>query len=251
MAAVFTQDELHRLAWGNCIQSEVGEYFYRGAEPYKYEHTDPPAFVIWKIRNAMWHWGWVDDYNVFVDAYEGIRRWTFHPDFEIRLDHTRGCNERGTAQHLLKVYDVKSEKEPVYLDGAFGFLVYYKGEHVLTIGFSPSRHGILLTQVQMRQKKGNRWLYRLHKNYLDYVIDRFMDAFPTTPICLADGSSAVAAIRNFYGQHKDVFDAKGAGTRIQAFYDQPLAGYARGKKVKGNMVDFYTLVKKEVIHQAV
>lgn len=244
LSAVFTPDELSRLDWDATIQSGVYEYLYRGDSRYTDEHTDPPAFVLWKIRNAMWRWGWVNDYNVFVDAYEGIRRLTFHEGFEVRLDHTRGCNERGLAQHLLHARDWKSTEEPVYLDSAFGLLVYYKGVHVLTIGFTPSCHGILLAQVQMRKKKGNRWMWKVSKNYLEHVIDRFHEAFPSTPICLVDGASAVAAIRSFYGDRKAEFDAKGAAPRIQAFYDQPLEGYTRGKVVEGDRVLFHTLTKK-------
>lgn len=242
MAEVFTSDELQRILWGGFVQSELGDYFQYGAN-YRDRgaHTDPPAHVLWKIRNAMCRWGWVDDYNVFVDAYEGIRRLTFLDGFDVRLDHTRGCNPRGTAQHLFQAQDYDSTESIVYLDASMGLLVYHKGEHVLTVGFSPTRHGILLAQVQLRKKKGNRWLFKLPKNYLELVIDRFHEAFPATPICLVDGASAVFEIRSFYGDRKDEFDAKGAGPRIQSFYDQPLAGYTRSKAVQVGRMTFHTL----------
>jgi hypothetical protein len=246
LAKVFTPDELARLAWGEIIQNEIDEYFRNGNQRMGYEdHPIPADHVLFQIRNGMWRWGWSEDYNVFVDAYEGLRRLTFHEGFEVRLDHARSCNERGTAFHLVsRQCESKDDtRDPVFLDGKFGLIVYYKGKHVLTVGFTPTVYGILIQQVQLREKKGNRWLFKLPKNYLEYVIDCFVAAFPTMPINLVEGESLIRMIRKSYGKDAAAFDAKAASERILSFYNQPLAGYARGAKVHTGGMTFYTLSK--------
>src|SRR3546814_1923886 len=59
------------------------------------------------------------------------------------------------------------------LDGVFAYLVQYKGEHVMTLGFSLiNDRQILLQQVQLKNRTGNRWLFRFPENRLEFIIDR-------------------------------------------------------------------------------
>lgn len=223
LAAVFTPDELTRLWWSAAVSSKVCDHLYDRDEEHPLDH------VVWKVRHAMWMWGWSDDYNLLVDAYEGLRRLSFGEGFEVRLDHTNSINERGTA-----VYTRNAPPKPVWLDGEFGLLVYYKGKHVLTVGFSPTAAGVLVHQVQLREKRGNRFIYKLPKPYLEHTLDCFRAAFPTLPVLLIDGAEAVHRIRQAYGKRaKEDFDPTGAPERIQAFYDQPLGGYERVPVEKG------------------
>ncbi len=209
LAAVFSPDELSRLAWSSPTTNEVTDAFE--AHPYR--------MVLHKIQNSMWHWGCsAKDYNRMVCFYGGFRRFVFADGLEARLDHVNAFRSLGYAEH----------HDTLYLDGEFAFVIYRGGDHVLTIGFSVSKHGVLLRQVQLRQPKGNRWLFRLPKPLLEHVIDRFFAAFPGEAICLAEGASNVAAIRKAYGSGPSPLDAPGVTERVSAFYDQDLCSYVRG-----------------------
>jgi hypothetical protein len=113
----------------------------------------------------------------------------------------------------------------VYLDGKFGYQVVYKGQHVLTIGFSPSIHGLMVGQVQLREPKGNRWLYKLSKPLLPYTLDRLAATF-SCPLWLVTGDSAVKQNHSSYDAKAFVPDQV-LDARMRSFYDQPLGGYRR------------------------
>jgi hypothetical protein len=115
-----------------------------------------------------------------VRAYRSIRRFNFGlPGFTVRLDYSTYYNPRGYAKC-----------SGVFLDGVFGFLVYYGDEHVLTIGFSVAPNDqLLVTQIQLAKQKGNRFLYKLPLHYVDHVLARLIVAFPHFEIFLVDGES--------------------------------------------------------------
>src|SRR3546814_4012996 len=76
------------------------------------------------------------------------------------------------------------------LDGVFAYLVQYKGEHVMTLGFSIiNDRQILLQQVQLKNRTGNRWLFRFPENRLEFIIDKFRSAFRGYRIHIVDGKS--------------------------------------------------------------
>lgn len=114
-----------------------------------------------------------------MDAYEGIRNFEMGIDgFELTLDCTTGYNEKGY-----------SRETRTYLDGVFGFLVHWKSKHVMTIGFSiADNRRILLQQVQAKSKTGNRWMFKLPANRMEFIIDRLSQAFPLHQILIADGA---------------------------------------------------------------
>lgn len=138
--------------------------------------------LVRKISSSMWRWsGGRPDWNNIVSAYNIIRAFEFHPNFSVRLDYSTWFNEKGYSEHTR-----------TYLDGALAFLIYYKNEHVMTIGFSVmSGRRILLQQVQLKKPKGNRWLFKLPNNYLEYVIDLFFKTFQKYRIYLVDGNDIV------------------------------------------------------------
>jgi hypothetical protein len=139
--------------------------------------------LVKKIISSMWRWGHRrSNWNDVVSAYNGIRSFDFgKKDFSVRLDHSTWYNEKGYSEHTR-----------IYLDGVFGYLIYYKNTHVMTIGFSilPGRK-LLLQQVQLANRHGNRWLFKLPHNYLEYVIGRMFAAFPKYSIYLVDGQTIV------------------------------------------------------------
>ena len=153
---------------------------------------DPRYVVVRKIESSVWRWGHAKaDWNELVDAYDGIRRFdlSLH-GFDAVLDHTTGWNEKGYSEH-----------SRTYLDGVFGLVVRHRGRHAMTIGFSfAGRRRILLQQVQLARRSGNRWLYRFPANRLEFVIGRLAAAFPRHAILVADGASLAERTLRSYEQ---------------------------------------------------
>lgn len=232
MAQVFSRNELLQLMWSSPVLCDFEDHF-SDDRIHPYEH------LFWKVRHSMWMWGWSANYNDFVRLYGGLRNLSFGPDFEVRLDHTYSINERGTAVYA----PCEAGRLPLWLDGEFGLLVYYKGQHVLTVGFSLTGAGVILHQVQLREKKGNRFLYKLRTPILEYTLDRFVAAFGDVPVLLIDGQAAVGNIRKVKGSLREAFDASEAPARIQAFYDQPLQSYQRVEVAQGTYVRCYRMAR--------
>lgn len=162
---------------------------------------NPTHKLLCKIRNSMWVWeGHQARWNEIVDAYHAIRSFDFDVDgFTITLDHTTGYNERGASQH-----------SRTYLDGVFAYLVHFKGEHVMTIGFSIiGERRLLLQQVQLKNRTGNRWLFRIPGNRLEHVIDRMHAAFTGYHIHIVDGADvAEKSISCYRNERKQVQELK-------------------------------------------
>ena len=167
----FTFDQLCKTRYGQLftMDSSVEELF----------RNDPEYHIVQKIQNSMWRWGCGNGvWNELVDAYNGLRSFSIQrPDFDVRLDFTTGYNERGYSQEAR-----------VYLDGVFGILIYYKGEHVLTLGFSfmKGRH-LLVQQIQLAKRKGNRFLFKIPANRVEFLLQRLSVAFPRHKLCMVDG----------------------------------------------------------------
>src|SRR5581483_4269851 len=127
------------------------------------------------VSSAKW--------NEVVDAYNALRSFSVMPEkgFELLLDHSTYYNEYGWSHY-----------NRLYLDGVFGYLLLYKGEHVLTIGFSiMGGKRLLIQQVQAPARKGNRALYRLPHNRVEFVIELFERHFEGYELSLVTGESLV------------------------------------------------------------
>ncbi|MFA6536046.1 MAG: hypothetical protein WC250_00005 [Candidatus Paceibacterota bacterium] len=174
--AGFTFEELCMLKHSSKFRmsSSVRDFFERNVR-----HE-----VIQKITNSMWRWSFYKSgWNEIVEIYDRLRHFTFSddPNFEVRLDYTTYHNEYGHAKF-----------SRVYIDGTFAYLVYYKRKHIMTIGFSlAGKSRILIQQVQSAKQSGNRYLYKLPKNRLEFVIELFRKNFPTYSLYLIDGKSLV------------------------------------------------------------
>lgn len=146
----------------------------------KYLETNAVHLLVHKLRSSAWRWGFSRlDWNDTVASYNGLRSFSMGVDgLEATLDHTRWHHYHGHAEH-----------SGTYLDGAFAYLVHYKGEHVMTIGFSiVGDRRLLLQQVQLKNAKGNRWLFKMAANRVEHVIDRLLAAFPGFTLFIADGA---------------------------------------------------------------
>lgn len=207
LAKAFSRDELIRLWHDSIFASKLDDHL---------EEHDP---LIWKVRHALWRYGCSRDYQRFVACHNGLARLAVDlPDFAVRITHTRSINTAAWAAH--------GRDKPLYLDASFGVLLYYRGEHAMTIGFAPSEYGILVAQVQLREKRGNRFLYKLPMPYLDFALDLVQRAFPEETLHLVTGTSTTSAIRSAYGKDADKLAAETI-TRVERFYDQALSSYVR------------------------
>ena len=161
---------------------------------------DPKYRIVHKIQSSMWRWGHKKvKWNELVHVYNSIRSFSLDREgFSVRLDYTTSVNECG-----------RSEYSRTYLDGVFAYLVYYKGKHVMTLGFSVAAgKKLLIQQIQLKQPQGNRWLFKLPPNYTEYVIDCFAKAFPNYKLYIVEGASLVAKYLKDYTDHYKYADNK-------------------------------------------
>lgn len=172
--ATFSFDELCKLHYcpPATMDKSVRELF----------ESDPRYEIVEKIKSSMWRWSYRGRvWNEVVDFYDRLRKFSLGDNFRVRLDHTTYHNEFGYSKY-----------GRIYLDGVFGYLVYFKEEHILTIGFSVlAGKKILLQQVQSAQRRGNRSLFKLPRNRVEFVIERFMQNFDGYELFIVDGRSLV------------------------------------------------------------
>jgi hypothetical protein len=207
LARAYSHEELIWL-WHGCIFSSDLD-----------RHVEEHEALVWKVRHALWRYGGSTDFQQFVECHNGLGRLSVDlPGFGVRVSHTRSINTAAWADH--------GRDNPIYLDASFGALVHYRGEHVMTVGFAPSAYGICVAQVQLRQNRGNRFLYKLPAPYLDFALDLLQRAFPRDALYLVTGASTTAAIRAAYGKGAGKLSAETCG-RVERFYDQAIAGYTR------------------------
>lgn len=227
LAKVFTFDELLYLWVSAFTMTELGTHI---------EKQEP---LLWKVQNALWQYGAERGFNAIARTMNGLRRVSIDlPGFEVKLATTYSINTHGRCWH-----DVG--KKGLYLDGAFALLLYYRGKHVLTVGFSPSREGILVAQVQLREKKGNRFLFQLDRHYLDIALDILARAFHDQDLWLVDGSSAVKAIRRSYPPSIPCTMTSDDEVRIKALYNRPLERFRRTRRTyESNTRKYVRLVPK-------
>ena len=173
----FTAEDLCKLRYASFyyMHDTVNDLF----------ENEPCFYMVDKIKVSILQWSHCDGtWNEVVDAYHLLRQFSFGdlPEgFDVRFDHATYRNECGYSRY-----------SRTFLDGSFGFLLYYKGQHVLTIGFSIiAGRGILVQQVQLKNKRGNRCMYKLPHNRVAYAIDLFRQNFPGYDLFIADGGDLV------------------------------------------------------------
>ncbi len=216
---VFSEGELLKIQHSTCLMSELSE-FTRHAHPF-----------INKVFNTHWLYGAsnsakVQDFNHIIACFDKLRSLTFAPDFEIKLTYAPAHNKQGYSPH----FNEKGQKS-LYIDASMAMCIYHKGKHVLTVGFAPCRRGVVVAQVQLREKHGNRFLYKLPKKYLDVALDSLYRAFGDE-VWLVTGESAAKAVVQSYGKEQCTASEEDLA-RIKAFYDQPLADFSRTEEVFG------------------
>ncbi|MBY0538414.1 hypothetical protein K2P47_03375 [Patescibacteria group bacterium] len=179
----FTFEDVCKLCFSSVFMME------RTVE--KLFETIPSYEVVRKIKSSWWRWGMgTGNWNELVDVYNGIRSFNLDlpPEFSVRLDYSTGYNPHGHSRY-----------SRTYLDGVFAFLLYYRGEHVMTISFSVMQNRrLLIQQVQLKQSIGNRWLYKLNKPRLELAIEAFTRSFPDFSLFIVDGQSLMKKTATSY-----------------------------------------------------
>lgn len=202
LSRILSFEECVRIQFFSHIRSDLEEFIRQN------------HFLVWKASNVLWHYGGDVRFNRMADVLRRLRRLSF-PGMEVGLGHSSYFNEYGPC-----VQDRK-----VYLDGAMGLFVYHRGEHVLMVGFSPGGAGTYVAQVQLRKKRGNRFLYKLGRHCLDACLDALHEAFGDE-LWLVRGGSATEAIRRSYGKVECRMTPDDEA-RIRALYDMPLERFVR------------------------
>jgi hypothetical protein len=204
LAEVFSFDEMAKMWAGDCIMSKLSE------------HITQAHGVVNKVTHCHWRYGYAaKNYNRFVEHVSALRRLDW-PGFDLRLVWTNRWSMQGWAE----------QDRSLYLDAGFGLLVYAGSKHVLTVGFAPSKHGVFIAQIQLRAKRGNRWLYRLGQHYVDAAVDVIARAFSNDPVWLVEGRSAAEAVRRSYGKNECKVTPEDM-QRIASIYNRDLAGHWR------------------------
>lgn len=203
--------------------------------------------ILEKLKLSAWHNGYGKlGWNWAAEAYEAMRRFTLaDPDFTYHFDASVGSNNRGYSRYTR-----------TFLDGEVAILIFYRGKHALTLSFDIRRNQrrpaqrpqIFLRQIQLKEPKGNRFLYRLKPGYVEAVTAAFVRAFGAFDVHLIHGDAAVQAIvdslqaeinvlqRSSRAEAKkdlaDLLDHRDKVTtevahRLRRIYDSPFRGLCR------------------------
>lgn len=195
-------------------------------------HEHPLYKFVDKIALSADHWGkkplaWqevVKFHRLLMNFEVGL------PGFEVRYDYTMIYHHpRGWAEFTGERQTGPSDpKTKPWLDGDIGLIISFQGEHVMTIGVSPSATGLLVNQIQLLKKQGNRWLYKLPKPYFEHMLERLSLACEAEGIdmYLVKGESLRDQIKALY--EKLTLDDQ-TGERIRRTYNQPLASLSRSR----------------------
>lgn len=206
LQSVFSEAELLRIWNSGFFASHLDDYIKRH------------EFILWKVQNALWHYSYRRSWNNLALIMKGLSKLSVDkPGFELRVSHSTAWNPLGRSYH----------HSDVFLDGALAFHLFYRGALVLTVAFNPFANGeVGVVQIQLRQKKGNRFLYQLGAHYVDFALDILARAFGEDKLHIVDGKSAVAGVRASYGQSPCAIDEE-AEARIAGIYDRPLERFTR------------------------
>jgi len=146
LRAVFSWEECVRIWAAQVIVSDIGEHIEE-------EHLE-------KCRHTSFHftrWSAMD-YNTIACGVEALKRLAW-PGFDVRLGYVSKWGDCGWAEY--------PKGENIWIDNDFGLFLHHHGRHVLTVGFGFGAGGAYVSQVQLRQKRGNRFLYKMRRHYHD------------------------------------------------------------------------------------
>lgn len=187
-----------------------------------------------KIRRSYWHASCYDGnsgggdkagyqrafYHRVASILAGIRRFEFGVVGVSVGDFTTYADTAATMRWGPGVVDGTH-----YSDAHLTLNVCIRDKHVFSIGFSPTEYGIAICQVQVKQRTGNRWLFRLGEHFLDYTLERMHQAFPGEELLLVSGESAAGFVADNY--QASARPEAAILQRVKDLYSRPLARWVR------------------------
>ena len=211
LTRAFSWQEVIRIWLSQCVQGCLSR------------HIEEHHPLLQKVSHTVWRFGkGMHPYEPFRRALKGLRALTW-PGGEVRLVYVSKWRGEGYPDNA--PYDFCT-----WVDNDLGALVYVGGKHAATIGFGIGADGVYLSQVQLRQKRSNRWLYKLPAHYLEVAVNSLVRAFECD-VWLIDGASAVEAVRRSYGTNT-CKNTPEEDERIAALYDRPLDKWVRTESVE-------------------
>ncbi len=243
----FSVDEMLKIAFSSGTTTDWYDWMLpkEGGAFTRYENWfDIPELQLFhRISHSWWLWNThcKDNWNDMVAYYEAFKRFDFGvAGMRTRLDWSTYYNSHGYSQYTRE-----------YLDGEIGFMVYdAKDELALKIAVSPvGDRGLVINQVQLAKKKGNRWLFKLPKPVLAYAIERIAAAFPGFKLWLQDGKNKATNIKRDHERaHADAVrmwkdrperlaeitptPTEEVYERIERMYDAEVAGWHRDEPLE-------------------
>jgi hypothetical protein len=216
-----------------------------------YKH--PHYIYAHKLALSAWHWyteceGSKVPWSRVVQFHKFFKAFDFALDgFDVTIDHSHyWCNKRGSGEYTGKLTDpVTGERiAGTWLDGEFGLIISRGGVHLLTLGVCTTAVGILVNQIQLKKKKGNRWLFQLPKPYFEYALERLLAACAEAelPLFLVTGASHADELGRVHSEA--LKEDPTIAPRIKAIYDQPLKDCKRvGRRFKVSILAYRRVVE--------
>lgn len=216
-----------------------------------YKH--PHYIYAHKLALSAWHWytkceGSKVPWSRVVQFHRFFKAFDFALEgFEVTIDHSHHwCNKRGSGEYTGKLTDPVSGERiaGTWLDGEFGLIISRGGVHLLTLGVCTTAAGILVNQIQLKKKKGNRWLFQLPKPYFEYALERLLAACAEAelPLFLVTGASHAEELGRVHSEA--LKEDPTIAPRIKAIYDQPLKGCKRvGRRFKVSSLAYRRVVE--------
>ncbi|CAN5219239.1 hypothetical protein BH11CYA1_BH11CYA1_34860 [soil metagenome] len=225
-----TSAEILRALHERTFSGKIDDDIYKHPH-YIYGHKLALSAWHWhtKCESSKVPWSRVGQFHKFFKAFDFVL-----PGFDVTIDHSVSwMNRRGHGQYTGRLIDPVSGDavEGTWLDGEFGLVISRGGKHLLTLGVCTTNAGILVNQIQLKQKKGNRWLYQLPKPYFEYALERLLVAAGSSglPLFLVTGASHAEELGRV---HAEALKADATiAPRIKAIYDQPLKGCKRAGRI--------------------
>jgi hypothetical protein len=185
-----------------------------------YIESNPSIWLATKIKMSMWHSCYSPiRWNFLVDCFERMKTFKIDlPDFEVDIDTSSYIiNEKGYSRNLR-----------VFLDAELAFIIKYKGKHVFTISFNlyelDSKPTFHLCQLQCKETKGNRWLYKLPEKYNIFFTKKLMEHFSDFEFKIKSPSEIITDIRSNYlknfNYYKDRLQENPTNKVYQEYFDE-------------------------------
>jgi len=235
----FSFDELSKIYYSIYAYSRMSKAYEgdrSGSD--KYPTPAPDYDLVTKLKialrqNSKYSEG--EDWNTLVAAFEAIPTFDFGAGFEAYIDWTRSWNPIGRTKYtrhynskgkITDLLGLSHRYDRFYLDNQLAYIITKRGKPILIIGFAIATDmRLLVSQIQLVNPKGNRWLFKLPHHYMDYALLKMKEAFSGFDLYLVEGESLANKIKSNYDE-KSPMDLKHYQHVIKS-YSRPLDLFER------------------------